>query len=223
MKKTIVFTSALFVFICAVFVFRSVILRRVIEFSLLRGLGCNAVVSQAGMNPDLSIWLRGLSVKDEGKIDLYANSADIRLGFANIRKKGLRIDFYLRDISISRLRWGLIDGILSAVSLADTGTLTFSSGEGTLYNKSGRFVAGSFSADGELVRIKANGMMDKGFMDYGMALSFSRILISRIPETVSKVFFRQSGDWFEADIEISGSVSEPVINFRTELFTLSVR
>ncbi|MDD5504543.1 MAG: hypothetical protein PHV77_04425 [Candidatus Omnitrophica bacterium] len=222
MKKTATLIVVFLAFICAVFVFRSALLKYAIESALARG-GCSAVVKKTGINPDLSIWLEGLDAQGKGNIGFYASGGNIKLEFKDFWKKGLRIKFDLRDVSIPRDRCGIMGKILNAVSLPDTGVLEFSSVNGTLYKRPGRFTVGSFNADGELIRIKADGVMDEKLADYRITLLFSRLLVARIPEVISKVFFKQSGDWFEADIEITGSLSEPAINFRTELFSLNVR
>ena len=100
--------------------------------------------------------------------------------------------------------------------------MEFYSARGEFSYQAGRLLLKSLYLDGELLRIDAYGMTDDTLIDFSIKLFLSKVLTSGIPESIRKVFFKQEGDWSNADLKITGSRDNPSINFSTDLFMLSV-
>ena len=224
MKKWIISITALFLFLLgAGFFFRDNIIRSVLSGYLARQLESDVDIARARIDSKYNISIESLRIRKDEGWSLHAGSGTLRLYPLYFLKQGCRIKFELRDIIFLYSDIKMIHSILESLSLGGVDELKFISASGDLSYTSGRSLLKSLYLDGELIRINAHGGSDDSFIDYDIKLFLSQALISEIPESVKKVFFKQGGDWSEAELSVTGKKDNPAINFRTDLFTLSVR
>jgi hypothetical protein len=223
MKKWFISIAVLILIIsCAVFSFRGYIVKNIISGYLAHQLKADVVIARARIDSNYNINIKSLSIKNEDGLDLHAGSGVIKLYPWYFLKQGLAVKFELQDIRFLYSDIKVLRSVFEMLALGDVDELKFLSAKGEFSYGGRKSLLKSLYLDGELIRVKAHGMADDSFMDYDIRLFLSRTLTSGIPEAIKKVFFKQEGDWSNAELKVSGSRDNPSINFSTDLFTLSV-
>jgi hypothetical protein len=224
MRKWIISTIALFfIILCIAFSFREHIVKNILSAYLARQLKSDVDIARVRIDSNYNINIKSLHISNNNGWDLRADSGILRLYPLYFLKQGLRVKFKLQDIRFLYSDIKIMHSVFEMLSLGDIDELKFLSADGEFSYGAGRSLLKSLYLDGELLRVRARGMVDDSFMDYDIKLSLSMALISKMPESVKKVFFKQEGGWFNAELKITGSTDNPSINFSTDLFTLSVR
>jgi hypothetical protein len=223
MKKWIVSIIALIlVVLCTVFFFREYIVKNVLSAYLARQLKADVDITRARLDSNYNISIESLHIRNEDGLDLHAGTGVLKLYPLYFLKQGLGIKFNLQDIRFLYSDIKVVNSVFEMLSLGNVDELKFLSAKGEFSYVAGKSVLKSLYLDGELMRVKAHGMIDDSSMDYDIRLFLSGALTSEIPEAIKKVFFKQEGGWSNAELKISGSRDNPSINFSTDLFTLSV-
>ena len=223
MKKKIIFAAAFSLFaMVAVFSFRENILRSIISRYLAHQLKADVDIAKARIDFNYNITIESLRIRNNDGLDFDADTGVVRFYPLRFLKQELRLEFELKDIRFSYSDSKIINNVFEVLSLARIDKLEFSAAKGELLYRRGRLLLKSLYLDGELLRLNAYGITDGAMIDYSIKLFLSKALTSGLPESISKFFFRQEGDWSNVDLKIAGSIDKPSINFSTDLFTLSV-
>jgi hypothetical protein len=224
MKKWIISIATLFLLLLGVgFFLRDNIIRSVLSGYLARQFESDVDIARARIDSKYNINIESLRIRKDGGWSLHAGSGTLKLYPLYFLKQGYRIKFELRDIIFLYSDIKMIHSILEPLSLGGVDELEFISASGDFSCMPGRFLLKSLYLDGALIRLNAHGGSMDSFIDYDIKLFLSRALVSKIPESVKKVFFREGGDWSNAELSVTGKDDNPAINFKTDLFTLSVR
>ena len=224
MKKKIIFIAAflLLLALVTVFFFRESITRNVLSGYLSYQLKSDINIARARIDSNFNINIESLDIRNNNGFNLHADSGVLRFYFLRFLKQGVRIKFELQNIRFSYSDSKIINSVLEVLSLARIDGLEFSTAKGECSYRAGRLLLKSLHLDGKLLKLDAYGITDGALIDYSIKLFFSKMLTSGMPESIRKVFFKEEGDWSEADLKIAGSMDNPSINFRTDLFMLSV-
>ena len=222
-KKKIIFIAAfLLLVLAAVFLFRDNIVRGILSEYLARQLGADVDIAKARIDSNYNISIQSLRIRNDDGLDFHADSGVLRFSPLYFLKQGVRLNFKLQGVRFSYIDSKIIHSAFEALSLARIDELEFYSARGEFSYQAGRLLLKSLYLDGGLLRIDAYGMTDDTLIDFSIKLFLSKVLTSGIPESIRKVFFKQEGDWSNADLKITGSRDNPSINFSTDLFMLSV-
>ena len=222
-KKKIIFIAAfLLLVLAAVFLFRDNIVRGILSEYLARQLGADVDIAKARIDSNYNISIESLRIRNDDGLDLHADSGILRFSPLYFLKQGVRLNFKLQGVRFSYIDSKIIHNVFEVLSLARIDELEFYSARGEFSYQAGRLLLKSLYLDGELLRIDAYGITDDTLIDFSIKLFLSKVLTSGMPESIRKVFFKQEGDWSNADLKITGSRDNPSINFSTDLFMLSV-
>jgi len=222
-KKKIIFIAAfLLLALAAVFSFRDNIVRGILSEYLTYQLGADVDIAKARIDANYNISIESLRIRNDDGLDLHADSGILRFSPLYFLKQGVRLNFKLQGVRFSYIDSKIIHNVFEVLSLARIDELEFYSARGEFSYQAGRLLLKSLYLDGELLRIDAYGAADDTLIDFSIKLFLSKVLTSGIPESIRKVFFKQEGDWSNADLKITGSRDNPSINFSTDLFMLSV-
>lgn len=173
------------------------------------------------MGPRIDI--RGLKIANDNGLNCRIEESDLDIRGAFILKGQLACDFILKDVQLSYPGSKIINGIAEALSIKPVDVLDFDRITGRLRLNEDEIVIKSLDAQGELLRVSADGTVRGKAVNCYFNMVLTSELVSGIPESVRKVFFKQDADSSEIELYITGSTDNPSINFTTDLFRLSVR
>jgi hypothetical protein len=223
MKRRIIFFIVFVLFIVSLlFFFRNHIAQGIVSAYLSGQLDADVHIERSHIGPYHTLAIESLSIRNKDEMYLNADSGVLRFYPFELLRKGLRLKFQLSDVFFSYPNSKIIDNVFNSLSLTAVDGLEFASAEGEFSYNKGIFMLKSLNLDGNMLKLNAYGMSGYSLIDYNIGLSISDLLTSEIPEQVRKVFFKADGDWSEVELQISGSKDNPSINFKTDLFTLSV-
>jgi hypothetical protein len=223
MKK--IFILALAFFIAAgivVFCFRQVIVKHGICIYLKSQIKSDIEIDKADVNSWDSIDLYSMRANNINGLDFAAGSGRFTFNTLTIFREGVKVRFALKDVRLDYKDSKIVSGIFDALSVGPMDTIEFSSIEGEFSRSKGQFMLRSLNASGQLMALSAYGISNDTILDYNIKMELSEALTSGIPESVKKVFFKQEGENFHAELHVAGNINNPSISFSTDLFTFTV-
>jgi hypothetical protein len=221
-KKVICAVIFLLLVLGAAFIWRDDILRGVFSGYLARRLDADVEIARVYLDDDYNMRVESLRVRNGSGFVFHAGSGLLRLRALHLLSRELQLEFSLKDIICSCPDSQIINSVLEVLSLTRTDELRFTDARGELLCNPGCLSLRALYIGGELLKIDAYGITDQAMIDYSIKLSLSKELTSRMPGPINKIFFKQEGGWSNVDLQITGSADNPSIDFKTDLFTLSV-
>ncbi|NQT96080.1 MAG: hypothetical protein HQ572_06470 [Candidatus Omnitrophica bacterium] len=166
----------------------------------------------------------GIRITADRGLDCNIETAFISYGNILELVKNRSFTFRLEDVRLSYPGSEILNSVANALSIELQDVLKFDYIAGEFMRGQDEIVIKSLEASGRLLRLFADATIEDGKnLNCSFKMLLSQEMISTIPDSIRKVFFKQDGDWSEVTLYLSGSIDKPSINFSTDLFKLTVR
>jgi hypothetical protein len=223
MKKKVVLISIFFFGFLTFFCFRQGIVKQVVSAYLGKQLQADIDIKRIEFISLNNIDIYSLQLDDMNGLALSADTGNIRFDLFDFFREGIKVRFRLDEAELYYKGSELVTSILETLSLQDIDRIDFTSIDGEFSSSREQFMLRSINCHGESITLNAYGIAGDDIIDFDITMQISKELISGIPESVRRVFFRQEQDIFRAELHITGSADNPSINFKTDLFTFTVK
>ncbi len=226
-KKILIFISAflavLLISLSAIIYFRDAITAKLLLTYMSRQLDSEVSAGKLCLQPGARIEISRLRITNNKGFNCNIEDTTLDVNAAALLERELSLDFLLEAVFLSYPESKIINNIAEALSISPLEVFSFDYIKGEFFAKGGETVFKKVHAKGSLIEVFADGSMREKALNWDVRLILSGKMISTIPESVRKVFFRQEGDSSEVKLYVTGSPDNPSINLSTDLFKLTVR
>ena len=222
-KVLIIIVVFIFLLLLSLVYFRDTLSQRLLVGYLSKRLDAEITTDKFHLGIGPRIDIEGLRIVNNKGFNCTVRETTLRVEVSSLLAMRIHLTFDLKDLKLSYPDSKIIKGIADILSIKPLDVLSFDSVGGKCYISREDITINSLVAQGKLLKVFADGSIRGKDIGYSFKLILSNELTSGIPDSVRKVFFKQSGQFSEIDLYISGSTDNPSISMNTDLFKLTVR
>ncbi len=195
-----------------------------VSLCISRCLKSDISIKKCGFSFTKGIKASDVEIKSKKGLHCIIKDADVQFDFLYLAKKGLSFNYSLKSVRFSYPASEVINGIARLFAIEPTRLLKFDTVDGIVYIKPGEILIKDLNATGKDISLFVNGTttMNK-YINYALKLILSESLTSKIPENIRQFFFKKEQEHSVVELNLSGNVKKPSINFSTPLFKFRIK